>query len=312
MIPKDKIKDNFIYKHFNWLLTDNKSNVMIVIIGRPGIGKSTVGQKICTDIDPTFNINRVIYDTESFLKLLVEGDPTTGELKAGQAILFDEIVTDQGADSRSSLSKSNKIMNYINANFRVRRLVVIMCLPSLAQLDKNMREVNVTAIVQVVQKDIVNKVNVCKFFWCNYNAMTQFFMREYPKLTDSDGQMYKITAVKIGLPPKEFEEQYEQKKMEYLNNNLKRWLDIIKRMGDRNKVINTQEVIKIILTEPKKYMINGKYAATLLSSDDKLGIGMTYAKTITGYLNQQLKEQGSNFTDTDIEKKVIEGFKTLK
>lgn len=290
MIPENKIANNFIYKHFNWQITDNKSNVMVVIIGRPGIGKSTVGQKICVDCDPTFNINRVIYDTESFLKLLVEGDPTTGELKAGQAILFDEIVTDQGADSRSSLSKSNKIMNYINANFRVRRLIVVMCLPSLTQLDKNMREVNVTAIIQVVKKDISNKINVCKFLWCNYNPMNQYFMRQFPKLQDKDGQLYKVSKVRIGLPPKEFEEQYEKKKKEYLDKNLKRWLDIIQRLAEKkNKVINTKEIVNKILNNSGLYMVDGKYSSFLIHADEELGVGQDYSRSVAAMLN---REQG--------------------
>lgn len=288
MIPKDKLANNFIYKHFNWQITDNKSNVMIIVIGRPGIGKSTVAQKICSDCDPTFNINRVVYDTESFLKLLVEGDPTTGKLTAGQAILFDEIINDKGAESRSSMSKSNKTMTYINANFRVRRLIVVMCLPSLMMLDKNLREVNVTAIIQVMKKDITNKKNSCKFFWCDYNSMTQFFMREFPRLRDKDGQIYKVSTVKIGLPPRELEEQYEKKKMEYLNSNLKRWLDAVQQMNEKkSRMVNPKEIINVILNNSDKYMVAGKYNSILIGSDEELGIGHNLSVNIAAVLNKQ-------------------------
>jgi len=40
-----------------------------------------------------------------------------GKLKAGQAILFDEVVTDEGAQSRNFMSKTNKFMESVIATY---------------------------------------------------------------------------------------------------------------------------------------------------------------------------------------------------
>lgn len=122
----EKIKNNFIYRVCYNKIWRKMQNVTFLIVGDVGHGKSTLGLKICEDMDPTFNVGRICYTTQDFLNLLANGEMVNGkmeQLKPGQFILYDEISgSEDAADSRSFMSKTNKIMSYISTTYRVRRL----------------------------------------------------------------------------------------------------------------------------------------------------------------------------------------------
>lgn len=284
----EHIKKNFIYRKVWSEVWQNDSNAQFIVIGKPGIGKSVIAQKACLDLDPTFSHERICYSIDDFLKLLTDGD-SNGQLHPGNCILFDEIVTDRGADSRSALSKTNKLMNYINATFRAKRLIVFYCLPSLLQLDKNIRDINVTGIFEVIQKDTKKKKNLCKFQWSKYDARTQKVYYIFPRLVNKKGQIQKITGVWMGLPNKEFECQYKKKKMEYLNANLNRWRSDLTKDKDKKRVkgLLDSEIVSEVKSNPKAFMVGGKINALMIR--EKYGIGINRSDKISGMLNKSNK-----------------------
>jgi hypothetical protein len=289
----DIIKKNFIYRKVHNEVFEKDSNATFIIIGKPGMGKSVIAQKMCLDLDPSFSQERICYDIESFLDLLDKGD-SNGELKPGNCILFDEIVTDKGADSRSAMSKTNKIMNYVTATFRAKRIVVFYCLPSLTQLDKNIRDINITGIFEILHKSIAKRKNYCKFTWSKYNARTQKAYYVYPRLINKKGQVFRVKGVCIGLPPYEFEEEYKKKKMSYLKSNIARWNASIrtKKKTKSEDEIKDEAIISAIRMNPSEFIMTGRYNAFLIKEKFKLGI--MRAGHLSGFLNKELKERYIN------------------
>jgi hypothetical protein len=283
------IKKNFIYRKVWREVFVKDCNATFIVIGKPGIGKSCVAQKMCLDLDPTFNHERICYDLDSFLELLDKGD-SHGELKPGNCILFDEIVTDRGADSRSSMSRTNKIMNYVTATFRAKRLIVFYCLPSLTQLDKNIRDINITGIFEILTKSLTRRKNYCKFTWSKYDAKTQKVFYVYPRLVNKTGQIFKIKGTWIGLPPKDFENVYKEKKMRYLKMNIARWNASVKKDNKekKDKTIDDTAVLSAIRINPAKYLLSGRYNSYLIKKEH--GIGSIRASSLAGFLNKELKE----------------------
>jgi len=279
------IKRNFIYRHVHNQVWENKSNGTFIAIGKPGSGKSVSVIKMAYDLDPTFTLERVCYCLEDFLRLVDEGD-SKGKLYPGNVIIFDEIVTDQGADSRSAMSKSNKIMNYITASFRARRLIVFYCLPSLLQLDKNVRDINVTGIFEVLHKDTKKRKNLCKFQWTRYDANTQKAFRVFPRLVNKEGKVFKIDSVWVGIPPNEIIEEYDKKKMAYLQKNIERWHDMAKRQSNKQKAdkISDKEILARIQLDKDKFLVGGRINAYKIK--EEFGIGAIRANTLSGYLNK--------------------------
>jgi hypothetical protein len=83
-------------------------------------------------VDPTFNINRVVFRVEDFIKLL-----NTGNLVKGNAIIFDEAGVNM--NSREWYSVQNKCISYLLQTFRHRNLAVIFTTPNLSYIDKAVR-----------------------------------------------------------------------------------------------------------------------------------------------------------------------------
>lgn len=278
----EHIKKNFFYRRVWNEVHHKKFNATFIIVGKPGLGKSVEAQEMALNLDPTFNLNRIVFSIEEFLSLLSKGDPLTGKLNPGQAIIFDEVVTDQGAESRGAMSKTNKLMTYIAANFRARRLIVFICLPSLMQLDKNLREVNVTGIFKVVDKDPNTRKNKNKFFWCHYDPYSQFAMRQYPRLIDSKGKITKIMSMWIPIPSQEFIDAYEVKKMDYLQRNINRWFSMVSKDKEKEKFV-IKDLITKIQANPSKYMDGNKFSSAFIKIEEN--IGRINAEMIAKYLN---------------------------
>jgi hypothetical protein len=281
----DHIKRNFIYRHVWHEVWANDSNATFIVVGKPGSGKSVSAIKMAYDLDPTFSLERVCYSLNDFLRLLDKGD-SNGKLHPGNVIVFDEIVNDQGAESRSAMSKSNKIMNYVTASFRAMRIVVFYCLPSLPQLDKNIREINVTGIFEVMSKNIHTKKNLCRFQWSTYDARSQNVYRIFPRLISKSGMYYKVDSVWVGIPSKEIIKAYKKRKMEFLDLNIQRWGQIAnkqvrKEVGEK---ITDKEIMSAVQIDKEKFMAGGRINAYRIK--EEFNIGSIRANQLAGYLNK--------------------------
>ena len=259
------IKKNFIYRKIHNYIHRKDSGVNIVFIGRPGSGKSTAAMKVCIDLDPTFNTNRICHSIKEVLELMVYGDKDTGKLKPGQAILMDEIVNEQGAYSRQSLSKTNVTFAYLFANFRAKRLIFCICLPKLTQLDKDIRDVGVHGIFRLKSINFKEKKSKASFYWNTVNEFGKASRLTLPRLVDmTTNEVLKVKNIWIDAPSKEFTDLYKIKKMQYIEDKEKIWLNKVSRESKN-------ETLK-----------EGKEYSTLLEkigkSKDKFLSGVNYDK----------------------------------
>ena len=108
-------------------LNKNDRDCIIAIDGTEGSGKSILAIQWCKYIDPSFNLNRVVFTPEEFREAIYKA-------KKGQAILFDEAFT--GFSSRSSLSGVNRTLISLMMQIRQKNLFVVIVLPTFFLLDK--------------------------------------------------------------------------------------------------------------------------------------------------------------------------------
>ena len=113
------------------LLVHNQ-NWLCVVCGGTGTGKSYSALRLASMVDPTFNIDRVVFRVEDFMKLL-----NAGNLVKGNAIMFDEAGVNM--NSREWYSVQNKCISYLLQTFRHRNLAVIFTTPNLSYIDKAVR-----------------------------------------------------------------------------------------------------------------------------------------------------------------------------
>ena len=251
-------KDKFIYRYI-WNNVHHKDmNATFVIVGTPGKGKSTLALKICEDIDPTFSIDRICYSVVDMVALLARKGQD--KLKPGSAIMFDEIVNETGSYSRTALSKHNQVMNFVIANMRARRIILIICLPKFTQLDKDIREVGLTGVFQMMHIDRKNNLATTKFKWRTVNEMTGNSIDPFPRLYNKEqNRKYKVTRIKWGRPSKKLETAYKVKKKDYMFERVNTWLSMLTNEKGDKKLIHARDISKKIVENPKKYQTDGKF-----------------------------------------------------
>ncbi|HED06271.1 MAG TPA: hypothetical protein ENI61_06280 [Ignavibacteria bacterium] len=135
------IKNRFDKKIIPDLEEKNKDCV-IVIDGKEGSGKSTLGLQWCKYIDPSFNLSRVVFSPEEFREAIYKA-------KKGQSVMFDEAFT--GFSSRSALSGVNRTLNSLMMQIRQKNLFVVIILPTFFLLDKYISLFRARVLVHVYE-----------------------------------------------------------------------------------------------------------------------------------------------------------------
>jgi hypothetical protein len=166
-----------------------KNNVLLLITGATGIGKSYCGLKLCELYDPHFDSSRIVFDMKDFLELI----PV---LPTKSFVLFDECGVNIG--HRSWLSPANMAISMVTQSFRHKFINVIFALPSRFYLDKVPREMAHYEIM--MQRRGVGAV---------YNIYKSSFVdATYPKY---QGTLF------LGLPSKQLCDEYENKREQNQN-----------------------------------------------------------------------------------------------
>lgn len=169
MKNEDRVFKNPLYEYINDSIWKHNKNVLIVITGSVGAGKSYVGLKIASEIDPTFTHetmkDRIFVEPEDFLKRIVDRE---NKLEKGQVLLMDECGV--SANSRTFMSRTNLALSYISQTVRRRNLVIIMCLPSFSMLDSQIRSL-FHIYIEAKKIDFDNNVTKCKVYKLFTNKM---------------------------------------------------------------------------------------------------------------------------------------------
>lgn len=100
-----------------------------VIDGEEGVGKSVLAQQIARYLDDDFNLDKIVFNSDDFIKAIK--DPKT---KKGSCIVLDEAFS--AANNRASLTEVNRAMIGVATEMRQKNLFILMVLPSFFDLDK--------------------------------------------------------------------------------------------------------------------------------------------------------------------------------
>ena len=104
-------------------------DMVFIIDGIEGSGKSVLAQQIAFFLDSTLTIDRVVFTPQEFTDAIV---------KAGkyQAIIYDEAY--RGLSSRQAMSQVNKALVSMMAEIRQKNLYIFIVIPCFFELDKYM------------------------------------------------------------------------------------------------------------------------------------------------------------------------------
>lgn len=280
------IKNCFLYRKVFRDIWFRKKNAGFIVTGATGSGKSWFALKLASDLDPSFNVERVVYNTESFLKLLVEGD-SLGKLRPGCAIVFDEVSHDEGMDSRSSLSESNKQMAALSTIYRALRLIVIYVAPNMNQIDSRVRAISITALFEMRGINYETKKSKAMITWMVQNSRTGEVYTKRPKMIDENRHIKVISSISFSPPAKELVEAYEYKKMAFIKDKLKRWYETTQSKSEieivKTKPKSVVEITAEILNNKSLFEVRHKISTYKIM--EQFGINTSKAASIASFIN---------------------------
>lgn len=100
---------------------------LLLFDGPEGAGKSVMAMQVAYYLDPTFDLDRIVFTPEDFEKLVMR-------LKPGQVAFWDEALS--GLDSKSTYDWMNRKIIKILQECRQRNLFMIMVMPTFFEMQK--------------------------------------------------------------------------------------------------------------------------------------------------------------------------------
>jgi ABC-type dipeptide/oligopeptide/nickel transport system ATPase component len=183
----DKVKNRVLKKDRDWVC---------VIDGEEGVGKSVLAQQIAKYLDPDFNIENIVFNSDDFLKKIK--DPKT---KKGSCIVLDEAMN--AANSRGSLTEVNRSMQGVASEMRQKNLFILMLIPSFFDLDKYFALWRCRALIHL-------------YFTPDDDRHFVVFPKDQKKLLYLNGKRtYSYVKPKSPFPPFTFPNNYCVNEIEY-------------------------------------------------------------------------------------------------
>ncbi len=137
----DKIKTNL--KDIKEFIQEKDVDWVHAIVGSEGTGKSSLAAYMGTEFDDTFSPDRMKLTGQGFRNTAVDLEPC-------QSIVFDEGI--ESLFSRDAMTTETKKMIKFFRKCRYLNLFIIICLPNIKELDKQIRENRIHSLSRTVKQ----------------------------------------------------------------------------------------------------------------------------------------------------------------
>lgn len=245
-------------EHLYWLSdyaldrVRKNQNYIILIVGGVGTGKSYMGMRFAEDIDPYFDINRILFHAKDFVELLDLGLPK------GSVIMWEEVGV--GLSSRDWYKSQNKLISSLFETFRRHNLILIMTVPNINFIDSRIRSM-VHGYAEMIDPTFAGgQFGWTKYFHVMHTLRTGKIHHRFPRLIDEDGVIHTMRGsrtdsgnIHFTLPSKDLLEEYEIKKLEFVQWQQKTAL----QSYDKKEILelSISDMIKIIMKNPRKFKL---------------------------------------------------------
>ena len=200
-------------------------NLLGVVTGEVGQGKSYWSLRVCEEFDPQFSIDKVVFDPKNFREAVMT-------VPKGSWLLFDE--PNIGLSHRSWYSEANKVTTWFIQSSRFLQVSVIFALPAIRLMDVAARNV---AHVMVIMKD--------RGYGVVYRLKPNYFGGS------PDLYTYRLGPVRTGLPSRSLVEGYEKKRSEFHDRFFKP-KDKEEEKGPEESL--TDSIMRAVRKDPSAYV----------------------------------------------------------
>lgn len=208
-----------------------RQNVIILIVGQTGSGKSLSAISIALKLDPEFTVEkRVVFSTHEFIKTM-----NSPEMHIGSVLIYDDAGI--GINARDWQQNTAKLFGKITQSFRYKQLITIITVPKMSFIEKQSRN-----LVHLLLKGTSTQGLFKPFYLIDNPFDPDKAWTKYPVITFSRRGRRKevqITRVKFPMPPKDIVEEYETKKEKFMEAEYQKMQDQTDPDGNPIKVEET-------------------------------------------------------------------------
>jgi len=246
---------------------------LITFYGLHRVGKSLGAVSFAYIIDPTFEENmelRVVYDSKSLIKAFKA--IRESKIKGG-AVIVDEA----GSGDLSAQRWYEEMAKIVSANLQS----IGYLNPFIGFVTQNFSFINATArrlsngVFEVYRPS--NRYSVIKPFWIENNPWMTGFYRKYPIFCENRNNIasnvYKVNRIKIGLPPKDIQERYEQHSQDHKDKFLEdseQELELVEASKTQRNLIveNIEAIAEVVYSNQENYRgVKRGQASGVISED---------------------------------------------
>jgi len=245
---KNISKSRVLQRMHNRINRRNK-NLLIAFLGETGSGKSWSGLKLAEKLDPTFDIDRVVFTPAQFMHVL--NNPRKYRLKKGSVIVWDETGVNFGA--RDFFKEENKNISKVLQTFRHKNLGLILTVPHKSFIDTHARKLLHYEFITLRINEETKEVET-KCFQIQVNPTYKSYSK-YPKKIGDKGAG-KVSRIHLGKPSPKLIKRYEAKKEAFtkmLNKSIESQFKSREKIAV-SKFFDIKEAIKYVSKNPKDFL----------------------------------------------------------
>jgi len=230
-------------------------NFVMLYVGQTGTGKSYAAMSLGEELDPEFNIDRIVFSADEFISVLNEDS----DLKRGSVIVWDEAGV--GMPAREWYSLSNKVISYVVQTFRVKGYILIMTTPSLRYIDSQIRN-----LFHGIAETIDPSMYGGNFGWVKYMHLVHDpkegkTIMQYPVIMDEHNRPMKLKGrtarhgnMLFNKPSEELISDYEAKKKAFTDNLITSASDMMTAKEDREDMnVSVERIMDMVLEDPETW-----------------------------------------------------------
>lgn len=258
-------EETALAEYFKHILVDQKQGLFIAITGNElyesGTGKSHSAIMLAKEIDPTFNMNKVVYYMWQFMDAVNE---VMKSRKHGQVIVVDE--GGLAAGSQSFHSAANKVFAVALQIIRKLGCMIIFCMGNLREVDPRIRR-KFSHHGWATKNKTQYGTQVYLFMYRRkknmFNDEKEKIRKEpitmYCMVEDSPDYRTVITFTKflVARLPKEFEEPYEalaDKEKDDAIKDLLQFSKVVKKESSMSVETTPEDIVTVIRQNQKQFL----------------------------------------------------------
>ncbi len=230
----------------------------MVVVGYPGVGKSSTALALAEAVDESFTVDRVAFKPTEFFEI-------ARNIERGQAIVFDEAGI--GLHAREWQTTTNIIFSKLTQVYRFLNVFVVFTVPDISYIDSHARN-EMKSILDLIAKDIEKEVTIGHWWVVKRNRAFGVTRFEKLKIFCEDGEI-EIDPVYFPRPTKELWRAYKRKAETYKKNIINELYDELNKLEEGIASSIDGRLIRRLVNQEKALIKVYEYLSKELGLSDR-------------------------------------------